>query len=109
MAKSLVCTPGFSEFSFVGIVGCGGKEWVRTIQRMDPNYGTVSPRDIEHDYDSWLAKTLKLIILFVERGSSVVECRNRNQDSPGSNPRLVPFRRLGIFVFSIDASVDSAV
>ena len=29
----------------------------------------------------------------VERGSSVVECRTRNQVSPSSNPPLVPFRR----------------
>ena len=28
---------------------------------------------------------------------------------PGSNPPLLPFRRLGIFVLSIDALVDSAV
>ena len=46
---------------------------------------------------------------YVERGSSVVECRTRNQGSPGSNPSLLPFRRLGIFVISIDAPVDSAV
>ena len=41
----------------------------------------------------------------VERGSSVVECRTRNQVSPGSNPSLLPFRRLGIFVLSIDSAV----
>ena len=34
----------------------------------------------------------------MERGSSVVECRTRNQVSPGSNPSLLPFRRVGIFV-----------
>ena len=45
----------------------------------------------------------------VERGSSSEECRTRNQVSPGSNPPLQPFRRLGIFVLSIDALVDSAV
>ena len=45
----------------------------------------------------------------VERGSSAVECRTRNKVSPGSNPPLLPFRRLGIFVLSIDAPVDSAV
>ena len=45
----------------------------------------------------------------IERGSSAVECRTRNQVSPGSNPPLVPFRRLGIFVLSINAPVDSAV
>ena len=37
-----------------------------------------------------------ILILNVERGSSVVECRTRNQVSP-----LLPFRRLGIFVLSI--------
>ena len=46
---------------------------------------------------------------FMERGSSVVECRTRNQVSPGSIPALLPCRRLGIFVLSIDAPVDSAV
>ena len=45
----------------------------------------------------------------LERGSSVVECRTRNQVSPGSNPPLLPFGRLGIFLLSIDAPVDSAV
>ena len=48
-------------------------------------------------------------LLTVERGSSVVECRTRNQVSPGSNPALLPCRILGIFVLSIDAPVDSAV
>ena len=46
---------------------------------------------------------------YMERGSSVVECRTRNQVGPGSNPSLLPFRRLGIFVLSIDAPVHSAV
>ena len=45
----------------------------------------------------------------MERGSSVVECRTRNQVSPGSNPSLLPFGRLGIFVLSIDAPVHPAV
>ena len=45
----------------------------------------------------------------MERGSYVVERRTRNQVSPGSNPTLVLFRRLGIFVLSIDAPVGSAV
>ena len=45
----------------------------------------------------------------MERGSSVVECRTRNQVSPGSNPALLLLRRLGIFVLSIGAPVDSAV
>ena len=46
--------------------------------------------------------------ILMERGSSAVECRTRNQESPGSNPPLLPFPRLGIFVLSIDAPVDSA-
>ena len=37
------------------------------------------------------------ILIGVERSSSVVECRTRNRESPGSNPPLLPFRRLGIF------------
>ena len=35
----------------------------------------------------------------------MVECRTRNQVSPGANPPLLPFRRLGIltiFILSID-------
>ena len=48
-------------------------------------------------------------INFAERGSSVVERRTHNQVSAGSNPPLLPFRRLGVFVLSIDAPVDSAV
>ena len=31
----------------------------------------------------------------------MVECRTRNQVTPGSNPSLLPFRKLGIFVLSI--------
>ena len=42
-------------------------------------------------------------------GSSVVECRTHNQESLCSNPPLLPCRRLGIFVLSIDAPVHSAV
>ena len=45
----------------------------------------------------------------MERGSSAVECRTGNQVGPGSNLPLLPFRRLGIFVLSIPAPVDSAV
>ena len=47
--------------------------------------------------------------IIVECRTIVVACRTRNQVSPGSNPPLLPFRRLGIFVLSIDAPVDSAV
>ena len=49
------------------------------------------------------------VCVYVERGSLAVECRTRNQVSPGSNPPLLPFRRLGIFVLSIGAPVDSAI
>ena len=45
----------------------------------------------------------------MERGSSGVECRTRNRVISGSNPALLPFRRLGIFVLSIVVPVDSAV
>ena len=41
-------------------------------------------------------------VRLVERSCSVVECRTRNQVSPGSNPPLLPFQILGIFVLSID-------
>ena len=49
-----------------------------------------------------------IYIYMMERGSSVVEHRTRNQVSPGSNPLLLPLRRLGIFVLFTDAPVDSA-
>ena len=39
----------------------------------------------------------KHYITCVERSSSVVECRTRNRESPGSNPPLLPFRRFDIF------------
>ena len=45
----------------------------------------------------------------VGSGSSVVEWRTRSQVRPGSNPPLLPFRRFGILVLSIDVLVDSAV
>ena len=56
-----------------------------------------------------LKKKLLLMIFTMERGSSVVEFLARKQVSPGSNPALLLCRRLGIFVLSIDAPVDSAV
>ena len=49
------------------------------------------------------------VFKMMELGSSVVECQTRNRVSPGSNPPLLPFRRLGIFVLSIVVPVDSAV
>ena len=36
------------------------------------------------------------VLIYVERGSSSVECRTRNRVSPGSNPPLLPLLRLGI-------------
>ena len=45
----------------------------------------------------------------MERGSSVAKCRTCNRVSPGSNPPLLPFRRLGIFVLSIVVPVESAL
>ena len=56
-----------------------------------------------------LAGTPPEHLSIVERGSSVVERRTRSRVSPGSNPPLLPFRRLGICILSIDAPVDSAV
>ena len=50
-----------------------------------------------------------IIYSYMERGSSVVECWTRNQVSPGSNPPVLPFGRLGIFILSSVAPVDSAV
>ena len=46
---------------------------------------------------------------YSDRFYASVKCRTRNQVSPGSNLTLLPFRRLGSFVLSIDALVHSAV
>ena len=48
---------------------------------------------------AWMnvSKSYECLTITVERSSSVVECRTRNRESPGSNPPLLPFRRLGIF------------
>ena len=45
-------------------------------------------------------------VFHMERGSSAVQCRTRNQVSPGSNPALLLFRKLGIFVLSIVSAVN---
>ena len=45
----------------------------------------------------------------VKRGSLAVECRTRNQVSPGSNPPLLPFGRLVIFVLCTDTPVYCAI
>ena len=42
----------------------------------------------------------------MEHSSSVVECLTRNQVSSGSNPSLLAFRRLGIFVLSILSCIN---
>ena len=45
----------------------------------------------------------------MERGSSALGRMLDSQSSePGSNPSLLPFRRLGIFILSIDVPVHSA-
>ena len=41
-----------------------------------------------------------MTLISVDLGSSEVECRTLNRESPGSNAPLLPFRRLGIFVLS---------
>ena len=71
---------------------------------MDPEHRIITRADCTID-----CRMNQRSRFFVERGSSVVECRTRNQVSPGSNPLLLPFQRLGIFDLSIDAPVDSAV
>ena len=43
---------------------------------------------------------LHFIGVDVERGSSVVECRTRNQVSPGSNPSLLVCYRFEDWAFS---------
>ena len=48
----------------------------------------------------WIFVTLQSPLPYVERSSSAVERRTRNRASPGSNPPLPPFRRLGIFILS---------
>ena len=53
-----------------------------------------------------LALNSILFYSIVERGSSLVECHTRNRVSPGSNPPLLPFRKLGIFVLFIVVPVD---
>ena len=58
------------------------------------NSVTFNSEGVDHMGKLLQVHTLSLI---VERNSSVVECRTRNRESPGSNPPLLPFRRLGIF------------
>ena len=81
---------------------CGNGTWVRT--GLTHHLTTPNRRELPDPlWTSQLSKPTWATALYWERGSSVVECRNRNQVSPGSNPALLPCRRLGIFVLSIDA------
>ena len=45
----------------------------------------------------------------MKRGSSLVECRTRNRESPGSNTSFPTVSKFGHFRSLRDASVDSAV
>ena len=54
----------------------------------------------EHDTDQLLVHKVIDSCLTVERGSSVVECRTRNRESPGSNPRCY---RLEVWAFSFSS------
>ena len=47
--------------------------------------------------------------LHVERGSSKVECRTRNRESPGSNPPFATVSKFGHFRSHHDAPGHSAV
>ena len=62
---------------------------------------TLSPLHYESKQPVLSSQLIEVLlharVLTLERSSSVVECRTRNRESPGSNPRLLPFRRLGIF------------
>ena len=80
------------------------------LRGIPSRYHNSPTRTVQKMFNKMYFIILFIIILcFVERGSSVVECRTRNQVSPGSNPPLLPCRILGIFVLSIDAPVNSAV
>ena len=41
---------------------------------------------------------LAFSVMFMECAGSALECRTRNRESPGSNPPLLPFGSLVIFV-----------
>ena len=45
----------------------------------------------------------------LERGSSAVARRTRNERSPGSNPPLLPFRSFGIFVIFLTPQLLSCI
>ena len=53
--------------------------------------------------------SLYAIRLLVERSSSVVECRTRNQECPASNPFFATVSQFGHFRSLRDAPVHSAV
>ena len=52
---------------------------------------------------------MELLWSVLEHGSSAVECRTRNQVSPGSNRPFATISEIGIFVISTVAPVHSAV
>ena len=93
-------------------VGCD--EWyTRTeLLRATQHAGTASREPSALGAQAVQATVVALAtvtVAYVERGSSELESRTRNQGSSGSNPPLLPFRRLCMFVLSIDAPVDSTV
>ncbi len=106
VVRVLVQSPHWPWFTFEGLgisttpiflntLNC---KWVPTLLGRDQRWTSVLSRRVS-----------TTALSFVECGSSVVECRTRNQVSPGLSPHLLPFRRLGIFVLFTDAPVDSAV
>ena len=86
---------------------------------MDPSAEMIEPMYVDESTKSTSSPPMFIGVVYkllqkkgrssVDRGSSVVEHRTRNQESPGSNPPLLPLGILGIFLLSIDVPVDSAV
>ena len=93
--RALITESGWRQYLPLVCCVSGGRTW------------NVQSRNLHNSAARLLLKSKD--VGCVERGSSVVECRTRNRESPGSNPPLLPFQRLGIFVLSIDALVYSAV
>ena len=91
--------------------GRGGIKVERKVQQQGPmaffftilDYSGMTTRPSSPLQKENQRKNKNVPLYVVQRGSSAVECRTRNQVSTGSNPPLLPFRRLGIFVLSIEA------